>query len=165
MKTVTINLFDIDELAPPARDVALNWMYENFHFSWSDEYNESLKKFCDAVGIRVVWSSDAWNNFHFSRNRKDWNDALRGKSIKDFDRDYMPTGFCADCSLWQTFYDSWKNSGSPVVAIEKALTNFFNDWKSDIEYHYSSETMIDNANANSYTFLEDGTFFSSPVEA
>lgn len=161
METVEIQVYSIDELDGAAQENALDWMCQYFDFAWHNEYRDSLQAFCGELGISVPdWSAGAWNNFHYTPDRAEWNQAMRGRKLSEFDRDHMPTGFCADCDLWMTFYDAWKRTGSPVDAVESALDAFFKAWAADIEDHYSDERMLENAEVNEYRFTKSGEFFS-----
>ena len=73
----------------------------------------------------------------------------------------MPTGYCGDCDLWQTFYDEFKRTGDAKYAFEQAVDAGFTGWQKDWEAAYGDEALDDFilALANVYEFTEDGDRF------
>lgn len=81
---------------------------------------------------------------------------FRGNKLKDIDRDYMPTGYILDCTLWTTMHDEWKRSGDPFYSFQQAIEAALSDIASDVEYHYSDEYVEEMMDINDYKFTENG---------
>jgi len=157
MRTEIINLYNINELGEKAQEKAIDDARFIVSFPWMDEYNDSLKAFCDALGIPVPsWESDAWMNFRFSPNREVWQRYLGGRFVEEFDKDAMPTGFYADEDLFNTFVTCWEDHSDPVHAVEVSFRKFFKALEEDYQYYYSDEGIKEFLEANGYEFLENG---------
>lgn len=156
MKTVSINLYKFNELSPEAKEKARDWWRDGLEFTCSDDYLESIKTFCAHFGVNLQsWEVGAYCQYFFKTDAKNLN--FRGLKLKDFKRDYMPTGFCADCALWQTFYDVFSKTGDAKYAFNEALEAGFKVWREDMEYQLSDEGVNDALLVNEYDFLENGT--------
>jgi hypothetical protein len=92
----------------------------------------------------VEWATDA-SNEHF-----------RGRKLREFNRDHMPTGYCLDCALWMTFYDVFKATGDAKRAFKDAMQQGFIDWQNDLEFQDSDEYIDETIEANEYEFFENG---------
>lgn len=149
MKTKIIELYTFDELDEDAKERARAWWREGMEFAWSDESRASIKAFCDTFGITP------YNPLDYSIPIT--NDNFRGRRLRDFDRDAMPTGYCLDCDLWQTFYDEFKRTGSAKLGFEAGLEAGFKAWRDDMEAQLTDEYVDDTLRANEYTFTKDGT--------
>ena len=159
MRTEQITIYKFNELSESAQERAIEDHRKYTEFPWNSEYQDSLSAFLSEFSVSLEWDFDAWDNFYFSFDRADWHEAMRGRKLSEFNRDYMPTGFCADSGLWMTFCDSWKGTGDPVSAAESALDAFFKAWKAYIEYTYSDEGIREHIECNEYEFTEDGEFW------
>jgi hypothetical protein len=87
------------------------------------------------------------------------NAHFRGRKLSEVNRDYMPTGYCLDCNLWETFRTVWKETGSPLRAFNDAIDQAIKDIVSDMEYQNSDEAIDEMLIANEYEFDEDGRFY------
>jgi hypothetical protein len=81
---------------------------------------------------------------------------FRGVKLKDINRDYMPTGYCLDCTLWTTMHDEWQKTGDAFYAFQQAIESALCDIAGDVEYHYSDEYVEEMMEINDYKFTEDG---------
>ena len=160
MQTINLELFKFDELSDDAKEKARDWWRSTaFDFAWNDESRESIEAFVSHFGARLVsfgvapYESPDYSAEYF-------NSHFRGMKLRDFKRDFMPTGYCLDCTLWETFYDNFKLSGDAKAAFDLALWEGFKEWRDDMEHQLSDEYIDDVLTINEYSFLDDGTRWS-----
>lgn len=157
MRTETIKIFEFSELSENAKETAIENVRPSIEFTWMDEYHCSLKAFCDALGISVpFWESDAWMRFRYIPHRSHWQERIRGRSLSDFDRDAMPTGYFADAVLFNTFVTQWEKHSDPVLAIEQAFNAFFHTLEEDYTHCFSDDGVVEFIEANDIAFTEEG---------
>lgn len=158
MRTETIRLYKFQELPTDAareraRERGRQWISEDP--VWCEESRQSIKAFCEHFGVTLEeWSVGAYSPIDYCTNAE--NHHFRGVKLRDIDRDAMPTGYCLDCTLWQTMYDNFKRTGSAKVAFEAALDAGFRDWRADLESQLEDEYIDDFLTANEYEFDADG---------
>jgi hypothetical protein len=158
MKTVELNIYSFDELSDAAKDKARQWYRETIDFGWDSESIDSIKTFCNHYGVRLTnWSIGA--NCPYSYDIDYPPSTFRGLKLKDVDRNAMPTGYCLDCTLWFTFYDTFKATGCAAKAFEAALDQAFKDWRADMESQLEDQYADEYLIANDYQFTENGTIF------
>lgn len=158
MKVIEINVYSFDELDDKAKEKARDWYRHGMDFHWSDESIGSIKEFCEHFGARLTnWSVGAHEPFSFDVDAP--ASLFRGLKLRDVDRDAMPTGYCLDCSLWFTFYDTFKATGCASKAFEAALNEAFKDWRTDMEWQMSDEYIDEHLTINEYQFTETGKLF------
>lgn len=161
MRTQTVTLYKFDELPSErakerARERGRQWIAEDP--AWNDESRHSVEVFCEHFGVRLTeWSIGAYAPFSFSTDAE--NHHFRGRKLRDFNRDNMPTGYCLDCDLWMTFYDEFKKTGDAKTAFNDALYAAFKSWRDDLEGQLEDEYIDDFLTANEYEFDEDGDLF------
>lgn len=68
----------------------------------------------------------------------------------------MPTGYCLDCTLWETFRREFKRTGDAKYAFGEALYAGFKEWRADWESAYEDAQLDEFLTANEYEFTEDG---------
>lgn len=156
MKTETISLYKFEELSDKAKEKARDW-WRSFpnDFAWSEESLNSIETFCKHFGVRLLsWEIGAHCPYFFKTDADNSN--FRGLKLKDFNRDHMPTGYCLDCDLWETFYDVFKKTGDAKHAFNIALDSGFKAWRDDMEGQLSDEYIDDMLNINEYDFLQSG---------
>jgi hypothetical protein len=101
------------------------------------------------------WSVGPYAPFDFSTNAEQSH--FRGRRLRDFNRDHMPTGYCLDCTLWMTFYDVFKRTGDAKQAFNDALWEGFKDWRDDMESQMEDEHIDELLTINDhYEFTEEG---------
>lgn len=155
MRTETIEIFKFNELNDKAKERARDWYRNGLDFAWSDESLDSIKAFCEHFGARLTgWSVGAYSPYSFDVDAP--ASLFRGLKLRDVNRDAMPTGYCLDCALWFTFYDTFKATGCASKAFEAALDQAFKDWRADMEWQLSDECVDETIEANEYEFTEDG---------
>lgn len=159
MQVIELTIYTINELpTEKAKDNARNWWRSFGEFHWNDESRQSIETFCYHFGVRLKnWQIGPCSQFVYTTDAE--NRHFRGRKLKDFDREHMPTGYCLDCSLWQTFYDVFKRTGDAKEAFDSALHAGFSDWQKDMEDQMSDEYIDEHLEINGYTFTEDGKPF------
>ena len=155
MRNETITLYQFHELSEKAKEKARDWYREGDIYHWHDEDRASIEAFCDAFNARLSdWSVGAFMPYHYRVDAS--NDNFRGRRLREFNRDHMPTGYCLDCALWATFYDEFKKTGDAKGAFYAALDAGFKAWRDDIEYAYSDAAVDESIELNEYEFEQDG---------
>lgn len=155
MRIIEQKVYTFAELDEAAKEVARNWYRETDDFPWSDEWLDSIKTFVDHFGANLrTWSIGPYCPVDYTVDYDNSN--FRGLKLRDFTRDHMPTGYCGDCDLWETFYDVFKSSGDAKHAFEQAVDAGFKAWRDDWEYSLSDEAVDEAIIANEYEFFENG---------
>ena len=158
MKTATINLYQFNELSDDAKERAREWWRDGLEYFWWDESIGSIRAFCDHFGVKIKdYSIGAYSPSYMDTDAENAN--FRGMRLADFTRDAMPTGYCLDCALWQTFYDEFKRTGSALKAFNEAIDAAVTEIKEDAEYQYSDECIDELLVANKYDFTENGKIY------
>ena len=153
-----VSLYTFEELpTDTAKEKAREWGRNVIGCdpAWSGESLDSIKTFCSRFGVTLQeWSIGAYAPVDYSAPFDNAN--FRGLRLRDFDRDAMPTGYCLDGDLWQTFYDRFKATGDAKGAFDAALYAGFKAWRDDLEGQLEDEYISDFLMANEYEFTEDG---------
>lgn len=158
MRTIEQTIYTFDELSDAAKEKARDWYRLNADIHWADESKESINAFCDHFGISLRnWSVGPYEPINY--DAQFFNSHFRGLKLKDFDREFMPTGYILDCALWMTFYDEFKATGCAKKAFEKALDEGFKQWRSDMESQLENEYVDEHLIINEYEFTEDGKVY------
>lgn len=155
MRTIEIQLFTFPELSDKAKERAIEAYRYTIDFSWMDESRESIEAFCDAFGVKLRdWSVGAYEPFSFSTDASPQH--FRGRKLREFNRDAMPTGYCLDSYLWVTFCDEFKKYGDALAAFNEALHEGFKAWRDDMEFQLSDESISEALDCGGYEFTEAG---------
>jgi hypothetical protein len=155
MRTIEIQLFTFPELSETAKEKAIEAYRYGLETCWGDESLESIHAFVNHFGASLRnWSIGAYAPIDFDCQY--FNSHFRGLKLRDFNRDYMPTGYCLDCDLWVTFYDEFKRTGSAKKAFDAALYAGFKAWRADIEWQLSDEAISETLDCVGYEFTEAG---------
>lgn len=154
MRTVTVDMYQFDELNEDAKEKAIEWVKNNIHdlYKWYNEAYKSIAAFCCKFGVTLRdyrvgnadYETDA-NNGHF-----------RGVRLSHINREEMLTGYYLDSTLMYAFYDTFKSTGDALRAFHDALRAGFIAWRNDWEDAYSDESIVDFLRANEYEFTADG---------
>lgn len=159
MRKIETVVYKFDELSESAKENARGWYRKDMPLAWMDENMGSIEAFCNHFGITLEdWRIDGWDYSYAVSLR---NENFRGVKLKDFDRHYMPTGYYLDCTLWETFYDTFKATGDAKRAFDEALTEGFKAWREDIHYQSTDEFVDDMLAINGYEFTEEGEFWAA----
>lgn len=156
MKIIEVAVFTFGELDEAAKEKAREWFKgKGFEYSWYKESLESIETFCRHFGVKLKdWSCPPHEPIYFNHDAD--QDNFSGLRLKDFDKEYCPTGYYLDYVLWVEFYNTFKKSGRAKLAFNHALRQAFIEWREDLEYQLSDESVDDNIIANDYTFDECG---------
>ena len=156
MRTIAVTLYTFEELPTEcAKERARAWWRNGMDFSWQTESKESITAFCDHFGARLTdWEICAFGSYSFKVDAP--ASLFRGVKLKDIQRDAMPTGYCLDCSLWFTFYDTFKATGCATKAFHAAIEAGFRDWLVDMESQLEDEQVDEMLVLNEYEFDENG---------
>jgi len=159
MKTIELNIYTFEELSDKAKDQARAWYRENVDLhAWNGESLDSIHAFCNHFGVRLTnYSIGVHSPYSYDVDYP--NSIFRGLKLKDVGRNAMPTGYYLDCTLWFTFYDTFKATGCAAKAFEAALDQAFKDWRADLESQLENEYVDENLIANGYEFTENGNIF------
>jgi hypothetical protein len=158
METIEIEVYSFDELDDRAKERARAWWRDGLDYPWWSESKASIYAFAGHFNVTV-------NDYQLGGYRDNYirtdasNAHFRGVKLADIDRDYMPTGYCLDCTLWQSFYDDFKKTGDAKYAFEQALEQAIIDIQNDVDYYYSDESVDENIQGNEYKFLANGEFW------
>ena len=154
MRTISVTLYKFNELPTErAKECARAWWRDGLDFSWQTESKESIDAFCGHFGARLFdWEICAFGSYSFKLDAPP--SLFRGVKLKDIRRDAMPTGYCLDCSLWFTFYDTFKATGCANKAFQAAIEAGFRDWRADMENQLEDEQVDEML--NEYEFDENG---------
>jgi hypothetical protein len=154
---ICTTVYGYSELSDAAKSRARDWYREASagDIPWADESIGSIQAFCDEFGVTLKsWACNPYESPEYETNAE--NSHFRGRKLGGFSRDAMPTGYCLDCGLYQKFYDEFKRTGNAKQAFDAALWAGFIEWRDDMEYQMSDESIEETIEANEYTFTEDG---------
>lgn len=157
MRVIEKKVYHFDELSDKAKETARD-CFRDLDYAWSNEAKQSIETFCSAFNVSLLnFCVDAYYPFNYETDASNAN--FRGKRLSQFNRDYMPTGYCLDNDLWITFYDVFKSTGDAKQAFNAALDAGFRAWRSDMEYQTTDEYIDDHILLNGYEFYENGEMF------
>lgn len=156
MRVIETKIFTFEELSSEAKGRALDKVRENYEIAWSDESINSIETFCAAFGVSLQdYQVDPYYRYSYKISGLE-NKNFRGRKLREFSPDYMPTGYCLDCSLWGEFYAQFKRTGDAKYAFTQALEQGFIDWRKDMEEQLEDDSLIEYILINKFEFTEDG---------
>ena len=157
MRVVEQTIYQFDELTDKAKETARDY-FRDLDYAWSNEAKQSIETFCSAFNVSLLdFCVAAYCPFNYKTDASNAN--FRGKKLSQFNRDYMPTGYCLDNELWMTFYDVFRNTGDSKYAFNKALDACFRAWREDMEYQTTNEYIDDFIIGGGHEFYENGKMF------
>ena len=157
MRAIEQTIYRFDELSDKAKETARDY-FRDLDYDWSNEAKQSIETFCSAFNVSILdFCVDAYCPFNYKTDASNAN--FRGTRLSQFNRDYMPTGYCLDNELWTTFYDVFETTGDAKYAFNGALYAGFKAWREDMEYQTTDEYIDDFILANGYEFYENGKLF------
>lgn len=158
MRTVEVGVYKFAELPDYAKERARQWWREGQDYPWWKDSFGSIEDFCNEFRVKIRdYQIGAYSPSYMATDAE--NHHFRGLKLKDYPRDKNPTGYCLDCTLWETFHDIWKESGDPLRAFNEAIDKAVKDIVSDMEYLDSDEAVDEMLIVNDYEFDEDGRLF------
>ncbi len=159
MKTIKLNIYNIDELSDEAKEKAHQDYIssEYFEYSWLNESIESVKAFCNAFNCDLIdYELSTYTNGYLTSNID--NDCIRGMKKNNLpDKESMPTGYILDADLMYSFYENYQ--GDIIEAFNNALDDGLKAITKDMEYQESLEYFLDHAGVNNYKYLSDGSYY------
>ncbi len=173
MKTVSINLYSINELNEAAQQKALEKFNYSAEYNWADDAIESLKKVTEHFNAELSDYSIDWNNAHQSSVRFTVSDdELSENELSDLiismgtynvetlrgNGDCKFTGVCFDENVCDGIRAAYFGGERDIKELLKAgYWTWIKDCVNDFEYQQSMESFIETCEANEYTFEADGT--------
>lgn len=156
MRIIEIKAFTFEELNNEAKEKALDKVRANYEIAWNDENRNSIETFCAAFGVSLRdYQIGPYYGYNYETSTLE-NENFRGRKLREFSPDYMPTGYCLDCSLWGEFYAQFKRTGDSKYAFKQAIEQGFIDWQKDMEGQLEDESLIDYILGNGFEFTENG---------
>ena len=158
MRIENVTIYTFDELNDVAKEKAREWYRQGLEYPWFDESMNSIKCFCDEFGVSIKdYSIGAFSHSYIETDVENSN--FRGLKLKNVKRDNMPTGYCLDCELWETFYDEFKRTGDALYAFNNAIDVAVRSIVADAEYQYTDESVDEMLIINEYEFTENGSIY------
>lgn len=159
MQTISLTLYSFDELDEAGQQRAIDdWRASGTEYFWLDESLDSLKTFCQFFGVTVKdYSIGTWGHSYVDTDAE--NKHFRGRKLRHFSADNMPTGYCGDYPLWNTFYNVFKASGDALRAFNDAIDTWVTDTVRDMEWQESDEFIAEHLAANEYRYTADGRVY------
>jgi len=159
MRVLTVEAFRFQELEDEAKERAREWYRNGLDYPWFSESIDSIRAFAKHFGVSLMdWEIGGGRNYI----KTDATNAnFRGVRLDAINRDHMPTGYCLDADLWETFYDEFKKTGDAKYAFEQALEAALCAVQRDIEYQYSNEAVDESLRFNEYEFNSNGSIFTA----
>ena len=157
MRVIEQTIYQFDELSDKAKETARDH-FRDLDYVWTNEAKQSIETFCSAFNVSLLdFCVDAYCPFYYKTDASNAN--FRDNNLSQFNRDYMPTGYCLDNELWMTFYDVFRNTGDAKYAFNEALDAGFGAWREDMEYQTTDEYIDDFIIGDGYEFYENGKMF------
>ena len=157
MRVIEQTIYQFDELSDKAKETARDH-FRDLDYVWTNEAKQSIETFCSAFNVSLLdFCVDAYCPFYYKTDASNAN--FRDNNLSQFNRDYMPTGYCLDNELWMTFYDAFRTTGDAKSAFNEALDAGFRAWREDMEYQTTDEYIDDFIIGDGYEFYENGKMF------
>jgi hypothetical protein len=158
MRTIELEVVKFEELSDSAKDNARDWYRKGNDYFWWNDALKSIEAFCSEFNVRIKdYQIGTWRPSHMDTDAE--NQHFRGRKLSEFNREHTPTGYCLDCTLWQTFYDTWKKTGSALKAFNEAIDAGIKDIVKDMEYLESNESIDEMLIVNGYEFYPNGKIY------
>ena len=160
MQTVEMTIYKYSELDDYAQGKAKEW-FSSGGYTWIDEGIESIRTFCEHYGVKLEDYSLSPYSYSYIKTNVE-NHHFRGIKFKQVEKekDLTPTGYCLDCDLFSTMYQSMKdNGGNALEAFLDAIEAGKKGIICDMEHQDSEEYISEMMEINDYQFLEDGSIY------
>lgn len=180
MQTKIINTYNITELAPSAKERALEWLREGLDYEWYDFVFDDAKKCASILGIEIgdIYFSmyvGACFNGRFSY-AKGWKKALKeyapidtellriGQELQAIQKPYFYnlSGMIESNDRYKTTKAAfhWSEDNMPVEDLSQVFTDFahwiYRSLEKEYEWLTSEDQLIETAKANGYAFDSEG---------
>ena len=162
MKVKNVNVYSFEELSEKAKQKAMDHWRQGEQYPFFDDALLCLKTFVGHFGGSVLnYSIGDGRDTFVKTDLKPAN--FRGRKLKDFDPNHMPTGIWLDGGLWNEFFHEFRKTGDSFYAYQMAIEQFLIDVRNDVEHYFSDEQVIETFEINEYEFNPDGSFFFGEV--
>lgn len=159
MKTISLTIYSFDELDDAGKERAISdWRNSGTDYFYIDDAINSMKTFCQFFGVTVKDYEIGTCSYSYVDTNAE-NRHFRGLKLRQFSPDNMPTGYCGDYPLWNTFYNVFKASGDALRAFNDAIDAWVKDTVRDMEYQESDEYIAEHLTANEYRYTADGRVY------
>lgn len=163
MELKKVAVYKFAELEESAKVKAVAYFVDRSEYPFFTDAMGSIKAFVKGLhGDVIDWSIGGEVFRSYVKTTLD-ESYFHDIELSEVNRDYSPTGYCLDFTLWGTFYDELKKTGDGFYAYQQAIESALSDISSDVEYHYSREYIEELIELNDYDFEEDGSLFRSRV--
>lgn len=176
MRTETIDVYSFYELDDDAKERALEALRSAHEYYWHRENRESLEEFCKHFDVELgSWEYSLYASPHISGRVVDEELAelkrvrlwkwLGNSGILDDDllTGNCPfTGYYMDEELLDPIRDFMKKPLGSLTwqgLIDECLWRWATACSRDLEYSYSSEALVESADANDLEFTKTGEIF------
>ena len=189
MKTITISLFNFEELSDEAKKAALDAHRYDFEDDWSFETDNSISEIAEACDMRLVGRCGLYpafrsnNEIDFKSNSRliayIWNNYIepnlrgkyyttgrvhyRSKATLEFSCPF--TGVCSDYILWEAWVEFCEDirKAKKVLSLDDFADLLTSHAKKriddDTDWVTSDEYIKEIFLFNDYKFLADGTMY------
>lgn len=157
MRVIEQTIYKYSELDDHAKQRAREW-FSSGGYTWIDEGIDSIKAFCSHYNVTLKDYSLSPYSYSYIKTDAE-NQNFRGVTLKqvEAEKDLNPTGYCVDCTLFITMYESMRdNGGNALAAFHDAIEAAKRDIISDMEWQDSEECISELMAVNDYEFDEMG---------
>jgi hypothetical protein len=158
MRTIELEVLTFEELTDSAKDNARDWFREGNDYFWWKDSLKSIEAFCSEFNVSIKDYRVGTCSYSYMDTNAS-NDHFRGRKLSEFTQDHNPTGYCLDITLWETFCDTWKETGSALKAFNEAIDAGIKDIVRDMEYQDSNESIDEMLIVNQYEFYPNGKIY------
>jgi ribosome assembly protein YihI (activator of Der GTPase) len=157
MRTIEQVIYKYSELDDSAKQSAKEWFSQG-GYTWIDEGIDSIRAFCKHYGVKLEDYSISPYSYSYIKTNVE-NHHLRGIKFKQVEKEkgLTPTGYCLDCDLFSTMYESMRdNGGNALSAFLDAIEAGKRGIIADMEWQDSDEYIEEMMDINDYEFNEQG---------
>ena len=158
MRTIELEVVKFEELSDSAKDNARNWFREGNDYFWWNDALKSIEAFCSEFNVKIKDYQVGTCSYSYMDTDAE-NRHFRGRKLSEFNKDHNPTGYCLDFTLWETFRDTWEETGSALKAFNQAIDAGIKDIVRDMEYQDSEESVDEMLIVNGYEFYPNGKIY------
>lgn len=145
MKTITVNLYEFDELSEESQQKAIENLYDiNVDYDWWDSTYDDAKN----VHLKITG---------FNLDRANYCNAEYIYSASDTKKAILEN-HGKNCETYKTVkkYDLRKGEDEAEEMLKELSEDYKNILNEDYEYRTTREAIIETIKANEYTFEENG---------
>ena len=168
MRSITVNLYQFDELPDKAKNKALQELYTVAEYPCHDENHQTLKAIEKAFKLeRFEWGYDTCTSYYSFTLPHCFKQGLNRKKLlltfKYLKKDNpFVSGYWLlesfECDFWECF----NSQGDIKAALDHAIGEVVKWCHKDMEDYFSEENLAKYAMANEFEFTEDGSMWWMP---